>query len=171
MAVIPKRRTIEVIFTPSGLLNEGTLKKAQEECKRSGEVLQQAIHDAGLASKAEILRVVSREWKVRAVDLSELDIDPEIGKILPKQLAKQKMVIPFAKEEGMLLLAMRDPRDVFAVEDIQLRFGIQVIPYLSMPSDIRAAISKVNGGEEVVKEEEEAEEEPQQTAQQTQVSQ
>src|SRR3989338_101747 len=148
MAVIPKRRTIEVIFTPSGLLNEGTMKKAQEECKRSGEVLQQAILDAGLASKAEILRVVSREWKVRAVDLSELDIDPEIGKILPKQLAKQKMVIPFAKEEGMLLLAMRDPRDVFAVEDIQLRFGIQVTPYLAMPSDIRQAVSRIHGGED-----------------------
>ncbi|OGR82007.1 MAG: hypothetical protein A2902_02250 [Elusimicrobia bacterium RIFCSPLOWO2_01_FULL_64_13] len=162
MAVIPKRRTIEEIFTHSGLLNEETLKKAQEECKRSGEVLQQAILDAGLASKAEILRVVSREWKVRAVDLSELDIDPEIGKILPKQLAKQKMVIPFAKEEGMVLLAMRDPRDVFAVEDIQLRFGIQVTPYLAMPSDIRQAVSRIHGVEEAAQETEEEEQQQQQ---------
>ncbi len=148
MGVVQKRRTIEEIFLQSGLLTEETLKKAEEESKKSGEVLQQSILDAGLATKAEILRILSREWRVRAVDLSEMDIDPDVGKILPKQLAKQKMVIPFAKEEGMLLLAMRDPRDVFAVEDIQLRFGIQVIPYLSMPSDIRAAISKVHGGEE-----------------------
>ena len=147
MPVITKRRTIEEIFLQSGLVNDETLKKAQAESKRTGEVLQQAILDVNLATKAEILRVLSREWKVRAVDLSELDIDPDIGKILPKRLAKQKMVIPFAKEEGMLLLAMRDPRDVFAVEDIQLRFGIQAIPYLAMPSDIRRAISRVHGDE------------------------
>src|SRR3989338_7112069 len=148
MGVVQKRRTIEEIFLQSCLLNQETLKKAEEETKKSGEVLQQAILDAGLATKAEVLRVLSREWRVRAVDLSEMDIDPDVGKILPKQLSKQKIVIPFAKEEGMLLLAMRDPRDVFAVEDIQLRFGIQVIPYLAMSSDIRAAISKVHGGED-----------------------
>ena len=155
-----KRRTIEEIFLQSGLLNQETLKKAEEESKKSGEVLQQSILDAGLATKAEILRILSREWRVRAVDLSEMDIDPDVGKVLPKQLSKQKMVIPFAKEEGMLLLAMRDPRDVFAVEDIQLRFGIQVIPYLAMSSDIRAAISKVHGGDEpspeAIEEEEDA---------------
>ncbi len=153
MPVMTKRRTLEEIFLQSNLLNDEGLKKAQEECKRTGEVLQQAILDAGLASKAEILRVLSREWKVRAVDLSELDVDPDVGKILPKQLAKQKMVIPFAKEEGMLLLAMRDPRDVFVVEDIQLRFGVQVVPYLALPSDVRLAIAKVHGAEEEQKEE------------------
>ena len=170
MGVVQKRRTIEEIFLQSGLLTPETLKKAEEETKKSGEVLQQGILDAGLATKAEILRVLSREWKVRAVDLSEMDIDPDVGKILPKQLSKQKMVIPFAKEEGMLLLAMRDPRDVFAVEDIQLRFGIQVIPYLAMSSDIRAAISKVHGGEEAAPEPME-EEEQQQDVQQSQSTQ
>src|SRR3989338_5874971 len=170
MGVVQKRRTIEEIFLQSGLLNPETLKKAEEETKKSGEVLQQAILDAGLATKAEILRALSRAGKGRAVDLSEMDIDPDVGKILPKQLSKQKMVIPFAKEEGMLLLAMRDPRDVFAVEDIQLRFGIQVIPYLAMSSDIRAAISKVHGGEEAAPEPME-EEKQQQDVQQSQSTQ
>ncbi len=170
MGVVSKRRTIEEILLQSGLLNEENLKKADEESKKTGEVLQQTVLDMGLATKAEILRILSREWRVRAVDLSEMDIDPDVGKILPKQLAKQKMVIPFAKEEGMLLLAMRDPRDVFAVEDIQLRFGIQVIPYLAMPTDIRASISKVHGGEEEVAEVLEEEEVEGQTPQQAQVS-
>lgn len=160
MAVITKRRTLEEIFLESGLLKEDSLKKAQEECKRTGEVLQQVILDLNLASKGEILRVLSREWKVRAVDLSDLEIDPDVGKILPKQLARQKLVIPFAKEEGMLLLAMRDPRDVFTVEDIELRFGVKVNAYLAMPSDIRQSISKVHGAEEAAAEaEEEAAEE------------
>lgn len=157
----------------SGLLNEETLKTAHDECKRSGDVLQQAILNCNLATKAEILRVLSREWKVRAVDLSELEIDPDVGKILPKQMAKQKMVLPFAKEEGMLLLAMRDPRDVFTVEDIELRFGIKVVPYLALPSDIRQSINKIYGAEEAREEaEDEAEEQRQeQQQQQPQVSQ
>lgn len=163
MAIGSKRRTIEEVFLQSGLLNEETLKSVQEQMKQTGEVLQQALLDTNIATKAEVLRVLSREWKVRAVDLAELDIDPDVGKILPKQLAKQKMVIPFAKEEGMLLLAMRDPRDVFVVEDIQLRFGVQVVPYLALPSDIRQSISKVFGmdstGQEVP-EEEEGEQQP-----------
>ena len=171
MGAVSKRRTIEEIFLQSGLLNEETLKKAQDESKKTDEVLQQSILDANLATKAEILRVLSREWRVRAVDLSEMDIDPDVGKILPKQLAKQKVVIPFAKEEGMMLLAMRDPRDVFAVEDIQLRFGIQVIPYLAMPSDIRSAISKVHGEEEMQSGASEDEEEEKEKQAQSQLSQ
>ncbi len=163
MSVISKRRSMEEIFLQSGLLNEETLAKAQEECKKSAEVLQQAIINSGIATKAEVLRVLSREWKVRAVDLAELDIDPDVGKILPKQLARQKLAIPFAKEEGMLLLAMNDPRDVFVVDDIQLRFGVQVVPYLALPEDIRQSIAKVHGVEEQVQdEEEEKKDEPQQ---------
>lgn len=169
MAVISKKRTIEEILLEAGLLNEETLKQAHDECKRSGEVLQQAVLDCNLATKPEILRVLSRAWKVRAVDLSELEIDPDVGKILPKPLSKQKMVIPFAKEEGMVLLAMRDPRDVFAVEDIQLRFGIQIVPYLALSSDIRKAISRIWGGEEAeVQEEEETDESKDQPTQQSQ---
>ena len=79
MGVVSKRRTIEEIFLQSGLLNEETLKKAEESSKKTGEVLQQSILDAGLATKAEILRILSREWRVRAVDLSEMDIDPDVG--------------------------------------------------------------------------------------------
>jgi len=170
MGIVQKRRTIQEVFLHSGLLTLITLKQAEEEAKRSGEVLQQAIFDAGLATKPEILRVLSREWKVRAVDLSEMNINSATGTILSRQLAKQKMVIPFAKEDGMLLLAMRDPRDVFAIEDIQLRLGIQVVPYLAMSSDIRAAISKVYGAEKAAAEELEEEKKEQKEMQQTQVS-
>ncbi|MBU2568276.1 MAG: Flp pilus assembly complex ATPase component TadA, partial [Elusimicrobia bacterium] len=61
---------------------------------------------------------------------------------------KRYNAVPFAKEENVLFVAMADPRDIFAVEDIQLRTGLEIQPYLALPEDIREAMSKVYGTEE-----------------------
>jgi type II secretory ATPase GspE/PulE/Tfp pilus assembly ATPase PilB-like protein len=82
------------------------------------------------------------------VDLAERQVDPVIGKMLPKELEKEKMVVPFAHENGALLLAMQDPRDIETLKEVEIRLGIKVIPYVSLPSDIWNALSKIYGEEE-----------------------
>ncbi|MBI3012517.1 MAG: Flp pilus assembly complex ATPase component TadA [Elusimicrobia bacterium] len=153
----------------AGILDEEKYKQVQSECKKSGKDIISALVDLQFASKEQILQLLSREWNVRMVELSQIEVDPEVGKILPKELAKKKMMIPFGKQNGKILLAMQDPRDLFAVEDVEMRFGFQVVPHVALAGDIKATISKVYG--EKAATEEAVEEEEKEVPKETQISQ
>jgi type IV pilus assembly protein PilB len=98
-----------------------------------------------LADKVDVLQILSREFRTKAVDLAEMEIDPEVVKILPEGDARRHIVLPFAKEDQVLLVAMADPRDFFVSEDIHLRTGFEVQGYLAMPEDILKELDKVYG--------------------------
>ena len=150
------------LLISAGLLTEESLRKALEECKKSGHDLPQVAVELQLAEKEKVLETLAQEWHVPTVDLSRIEVDPDIGKLLPRDLARKKLMIPFGKEEGRVLLAMQDPRDLFAVEDIEMRFGIQVTPHVALSGDIREIIAKIYGEEKAEEpEEEKKEQEPQ----------
>ncbi|MEW6040549.1 MAG: ATPase, T2SS/T4P/T4SS family [Elusimicrobiota bacterium] len=156
-----RRQTVKDILAQENLFDEKTLNELVEESRKTGVLLQQLLVDKNLIDKALLLKKLVDAWAVKAVDLNELEIDPELSKIISKQSAKRYNAVPFAKEENVLFVAMADPRDLFAIEDIHLRTGFEVNPYLALPQDIREAMSKVYGGEEaaaeaIAEEEEEA---------------
>lgn len=142
-----RRKTCKEILLDKDLITEDHLSDAHAEMKKSGKLLQQVVVDMKLAAKGEVLRALAMEWDVKAVDLSAMEIDPDVVRLMPKQSTKRYFAVPFAKEENVLLVAMAEPRDLFAVEDIQLRTGFQVEPYLAMPDDIRAELEKIHGSE------------------------
>lgn len=143
------------LFTASGLIDSEMAGKVMEECDKSGKDAPQVLLDLNLVPKDQILETLSPKLDVPCIDLAALEIDPEIGKLLPKDFAKEKMVVPFAKEDEYVLLAMHNPQDSFVLEDIGLRFGIQIKPYFAFSSDIQKAISKVHGSQEEAEESEE----------------
>lgn len=132
------------LFTSRGLLTSETVEKVMEECDKSGKDAPQAMLDLNLVPKEDILQTVSGKLDIPFIDLAEVEIDPEIGKIVPKELAKEKIMVAFSKEEEYVFLAMKNPLDSFAVEDVSLRLGIQVKPYFALGSDILQAIAKIH---------------------------
>ncbi|MDD5687310.1 MAG: ATPase, T2SS/T4P/T4SS family [Elusimicrobia bacterium] len=155
-----KKKSCKEILLDKKILTDEQFKKVEEEVKKTGALFQQAAIDMKLIDKGEILKLLSTEWTVKAIDLSVMDIDPEIVKVMPKPSAKRYNAIPFAKEESILFVAMAEPRDLFAIEDINLRTGFQVQPYLALPEDIRIVIDKIYGSEaEAMAEDEEGREE------------
>jgi type IV pilus assembly protein PilB len=72
-------------------------------------------------------------------------VDLDVVKVIPEATARRHKAAPFAKEENVLFVAMVDPRDFFAVEDIQLRTGFEVQPYLALPGDIAVLLDKAYG--------------------------
>lgn len=139
------RKTIKDIFLEHKLLKEDQLEKAVTESKNSQKPLQQVVVDMKLADRVDVLQILSKEWRVRAVDLAEMDVDPEVVKVVTEQNARRHLAIPFAKEEKVLLVAMADPRDFFISEDIHLRTGFEVQSYLALPEDILRELGKVYG--------------------------
>jgi len=142
---LQRRKTVSEVLAERKLLDAEQLKKVSAEAAKSGKNFQQAAIDAGLIGKAQLLKALSEDWQVKAVDLLQMDVDAETAKIIPEAVARRHVAIPFAKEESVLFVAMADPRDFFASEDIQLRTGLEIQPYLALPTDIHAALDLAYG--------------------------
>lgn len=148
------RKTIKDIFVEHKLLAPEAMEKAVVEAKNKQKPLQQIVVDMKLTDRVDVLQVLSKEWRVRAVDLAEMDVDPEVVKVVSEQNARRHLALPFAKEDRVLLVAMADPRDFFIAEDIHLRTGFEVQSYLALPEDILRELDKVYGVAAGVKAEE-----------------
>lgn len=142
---LQRHKSVSEILLERKLLPEDKLKQAEEDSKKTGKSFQQSILDLQFMSKTQLLKVLSDEWQVKAVDLGQMDIDKEIVSIIPEAVARRHVAVPFAKEESVLFIAMADPRDFFACEDIHLRTGLEVKPYLALPQDISAALDAAYG--------------------------
>jgi len=142
---LQRRKTVSEIVVERKMLDEAKAKAAADESAKTGKSFQQAVIDLGFLAKGVLLKALSEEWQVKAVDLGLMDTDAETVKIIPEAVARRHVAIPFAKEENVLFVAMADPRDFFVAEDIQLRTGLQVTPYLSLPHDILAALDHAYG--------------------------
>ncbi len=142
---LQRRRTVQEILTERGLLDAAQCEQAAADAAKTGKSVQQAALDLGLVAKGPLLKTLSEEWEVKAVDLGAMDVDAETAKIIPEAVARRHAAIPFAKEENVLFVAMADPRDFFAAEDIQLRTGLEVQPYLALPQDVQLALDNTYG--------------------------
>jgi len=140
-----RRKTVKEILLDKKLLSEEQILKATEEAKKTNEPLQSGVVRMNLITRVDMLRTLSQEWHVKAVNLDEIEIDPDIVKVIPEAAARRHRSVPFVKEQNMLLVAMSDPLDFFIIEDIQLRTNLEVQPYLSMPEDINRALDKAYG--------------------------
>ncbi len=142
---LQRRRTVQEILLERGILDEAKCKAACDAVAKTGKSFQQAVLDLNLVAKGPLLKALSEEWQVKAVDLGQMDVDVETAKIIPEAVARRHTAIPFAKEENVLFVAMSDPRDFFVAEDIQLRTGLEVQPYLALPHDVTAALDGAYG--------------------------
>jgi type IV pilus assembly protein PilB len=140
-----RRKTVIEILKERKLLEEKVLDQANEKAKKEDKPLQQVIVEDKLMKKPKLLKVLSEEWQVKAVDLSQMEPDEEVVQIIPEAVARRHQAIPFAKEESILFVAMADPKDFFVSEDIHLRTGLDVQAYLAMPWDVLDALNVAYG--------------------------
>ncbi len=138
------RGVVEILINKK-LANESQLQPAVDEAKKSDKTVQQVIVDKKILEKTAVLKALSEEWRIKAVNLTDMEVDLDVVKVIPEATARRHKAVPFAKEDNVLFVSMVDPRDFFAVEDIQLRTGFEVQPYLAMPQDITTLLDKAYG--------------------------
>ncbi len=139
------RKSITDILVSRKLLTDMQLRPAVDEAERTDKPLQQVVVDKKILEKNAVLKALSEEWRIKAVNLSDMEVDMDVVRVIPEATARRHNAVPFAKEENVLFVAMSDPRDFFAVEDIQLRTGFEVQPYLAMPGDVGTLLDKAYG--------------------------
>ncbi|HOO55797.1 MAG TPA: type II secretion system ATPase GspE [bacterium] len=128
----------------SQLITKVQLQEALKELGQNNEEgLDQYLISKGYVEEKEILKIDARELGHTYIDLEEVEIDPKLAKIIPKHIAEKYKVIVVSKEEGNLNLAMANPLNIFAIDDIKTLTGNEVVPMLGSENQIVEKIEEV----------------------------
>ncbi|OIP28327.1 type IV-A pilus assembly ATPase PilB [bacterium CG2_30_54_10] len=128
-----------------GLINEEQLQQALALQKKSGKRLGAVLVEMHLVTEHDIVQILSKQLKIPFIDLSNYLIDPIIAKLVPEHLAKRHMLIPINKVGNKLTVAMVDPLNIIAIDDIQLLTGLMVKPVVATQTDINKALQDAYG--------------------------
>jgi type IV pilus assembly protein PilB len=118
------------------------LNKALEEQKTTGGKLGEILQRLGFVTEDDIIECLSHQFGVPSINLRHFEIDPNVAKIIPVDLARKYNVIPVNKTGATLTLAMTDPTNIFAMDEITFMTGYRVEPVVASEEAIRERIDR-----------------------------
>ena len=129
------------LLMKAGIITEGQLNDALEVHKATGSPLGRVLVELGYASQGAILSVMARQIGIPYIDFAERNADPLAIAAVPRELAQRYVLMPVAfDEDGRLVVAMADPQNVLALDDLRIITGYEIRPGISTKDDILAAI-------------------------------
>jgi type IV pilus assembly protein PilB len=139
-----QRKHFGQILVEWGLLNQDQLKTAIEAQQGlpSPEALGDTLVGMGLISERDKVRCLAEQWGVPFVDLETYQVIPEVTKTLSQEIARRYKAIPIDKPSGRVLLAMKEPNDIYALDHIRLILGCDVEPMMATEEDLIGAINR-----------------------------
>ncbi len=140
------------ILVRDSLISSDQLKQALDYQKREGGRLGTCLVKLGLVSDEDITAVLSRQYGVPSINLKFYEVDPLVIKLIPQETAVRYQIVPLSRVGSTLTIAMTDPTNVFAMDDIKFMTGFNVEPVVASESAISEAIGKFYGAAESVEE-------------------
>lgn len=136
------------LFVQKGILTQEQVSKARDEVNRTGIPLEKALEKLGFISEVDIAQVVAGALGVPFMDISDYLIDPEVIKLVPEATVKKFQAVPLFKIGGSLTVAMADPHNIEAIDEIRLKSKLDNIdPVLSTKDMIQKAIGQYYGAQ------------------------
>jgi len=129
----------EKIITPEQLEQANKVQKEQS-CR-----LGSALVKLGFLTDEDVTNFLSRQYGVPAINLSYFEIDPAVVKLIPFETAKRYQILPLSRVGASLTIAMVDPTNVFAMDDIKFMTGFNIEPVVASESSIQSGIEKAYG--------------------------
>jgi|SRR6478736_4008224 len=124
------------------LISLQQLRQAQDEQKKSGKNLGYALARLGFVNDEEITNFLSNQYRLPAVNLDEFEIDGEVLKIVSKDVCIKHGIVPVSRSGSSLIVAMSDPTNLHAVDDIKFLSGYNVEPVVASETAIANAIER-----------------------------
>jgi len=140
-----KTESIGDTFIRLGLVNQEQVNQALEKQKllKRHDSLGDVLASMGLITERDHVRALGEQWGVPFVDVNDLEVDASLIKLVAQNTARKLKVLPLAKKNGKLTLAMRNPLDIFAIDEIRMMTGCDVEPAITTEEDIINAISRL----------------------------
>ena len=127
----PVSRRLGDLLVADGLLDQEQLRRALAEQKGTTEKLGSILIRLNLVNEDQLVGFLSRQYGIPSITLSQLDIDPEVLKLVPAQMARKYEIVPVERKGNALTLAMADPTNVFALDDVAFMTNLQVLPVVA----------------------------------------
>ncbi len=139
-----KERLSEILIK-KGIISEEKLNQALQVQKDKGGSLGEILVSQGAINQRDLLAILSQELGIPPISLSKYKIDPEISKFIPKKIAVNYQIMPVSRMGNVLTVAMSDPMNVFALDDIKNVTGMEISPIITTADDVKAAIEQNYG--------------------------
>jgi len=140
LSYVGRRRPLGELLIEAGLITRDHLQRALELQGGNGTKLGEILVKEGVVSSGDLASILSLQLNVPFVELKRYRIQPEALKLVPESLARKYSVVPLTLEEDGLLLAMADPENLQAIEDLQARARTRIKPALCTLTDIKEAL-------------------------------
>jgi type IV pilus assembly protein PilB len=137
------QRRLGQILVDLGYLTEDQLWDVLEEQKQSpGEVIGQVAKNMGLVTEEQITEALAEQWGMPVVNLGETNIPPKALELVPQTMAEIYKIMPISIKDNVLTVAMADPQNVGALDDLRNFLGYDVRGAVSSLADVEAAIAR-----------------------------
>ncbi len=146
--VIASDRLGELLVREGHLTTE-QLGKALQEQSTNGTRLGLTLVKLGIVPETTVVKILARQHRMPAVDLSRFDVDPRLLKLIPADLASKHTVLPLKREGRQLTVAIADPTNLGVVDDLKFITRYDIVPVLAGEYSMRAAIEKHYEGTEI----------------------
>lgn len=132
------------LLVRSNLISKEQLQKALDEQKSSGGQLRLGtiLIKEGFISEPELTAFLSKQYSVPSINLADFEIDPSVVKLIPVEVVQKYQAIPVNRSGSTLILAMSDPSNIFAIDDIKFMTGYNVEVVVASDSGIKSAIDR-----------------------------
>ena len=131
------------LLMEAGVITEAQLSEALEEQKKTGKRLAQIFIERGVLAKGEAGRWLALQQGYEYVNLTAEPIDLTIARLLPEQFVRRLMALPIRQEDKDLVVAMADPSDLLAIDEVFRVTGRRVIPVFTTETDVEWAIGQL----------------------------
>ncbi|MFL5438641.1 MAG: ATPase, T2SS/T4P/T4SS family, partial [Myxococcales bacterium] len=130
------------LLVRENLISLQQLQKAQEEQKKAGGRIGYHLTKLGFIEESELTSFLSKQYGVPSINLKEFDIDPEVVKLVPRDVAEKHQCVPVNRAGASLILAMSDPSNIYAIDDIKFLTGYNIEVVVASEQAIKEALEK-----------------------------
>jgi len=135
-------RTVADIVKEVASISEDQLRQAADVQKETREPLAQVLVNMGIITEKEKARVLGRQWGIPFIDLADKQIDKELFKLVPHHLLQRWKAIPVGRNGSRLTVAMVNPLDVYAIDQMRLVAGIDIESVIATAEDIASLLGQ-----------------------------
>ena len=131
------------VVLAEGLITREQLQRALDEQRQSGTRVGYNLVKLGFLQELDLVRCLARQYKLPAVDLSKVELDPKVAKLIPTDIAMKHLVLAIKREGRTLTVAMADPTDLGVVEDLKFITRYDIFPVIAGEFTLKTVLEKL----------------------------
>src|SRR5215470_189140 len=133
------------LLVREGMISKEQLDKALQEQRQNGTRVGYNLVKLGFIQEVELTKMLAKQYKMPAVDLSRFEVDPKIARMIPNDLATRNLVIPLKRDGRTLTVAMADPTNLGVLDDLKFITRYDIFPVIAGEFTLRNIIEKIYG--------------------------